>query len=231
MLKANLIAMSIATTSIAISMAVTAQTPSNFDIQGNGYLQTSDTDRGTGVSGGDPIVGLELISQFDSGLYGIIDNKSRQSSTNNAGLESRVAIGYGTDLSDALSADANIANTWLLGPGDNEDFTELTAGLTYSEPNWRLRGEAILNFEEPNNTLQGEWTYTPTFDWFGFLGGGYAAFSETREDRAFASAGIGRRFETLDLSAAYHVSSVSEDELASSESDTDAFLLRLRARF
>lgn len=216
---------------VILSPALPAQTEETIDIEGSGYLQSADADRGTDISNGDPIVGFELTGQSDTGFYGVIDNKSRQSARNDAGLESRVSLGFEAELGEALSAGANIANTWLLGPGEDEDYLELTAGVEYSQLTWAFRGETILNFEDPNNTLQGEWVYTPAYQWFGFVGGGYAAFSESREDRAFANAGLGRRWRGLDLSAAYHVSSLSEDDLRGEETDTDAFVVRLRARF
>lgn len=208
-----------------------AQPQEDLDISSSGYIQSSDVDRGAAISGGDPIVGLEIVGALDSGLYGLADSKSRQTTDRNAGLESRLGIGYATDFSNDLSGNINAANTWLLGPGDNEDFFEITGGMTYSQPSWQLRGEAILDFEGPDSTLQGEWMYTPAYEWFGFIGGGFAAFAEDREDRVFASGGLGRRWQQLDVTAAYHTSSLSKDELSGIETDPDQFLLRLRVRY
>lgn len=220
-------------TGIVLGTSAAAQTANMIEIQGSGYLQSADVDRGADISGGDPIVGFELRGQSDTGFFGVLDNKSRQSDRNDAGLESRATVGYSAALTEAVSAQANIANTWLFGSGEdeNEDYLELTTGMEYSQPEWAFRAEAIFDFDEPNNTLQGEWVYTPTYQWFGFMGAGYAAFSDSRENRAFANAGLGRRWQGLDFSAAYHVSSLSGDELSGNETSTDAFVLRMRARF
>ncbi len=200
-------------------------------LSAEGYMQTSDVDRGVGISDGEPIIGFAVTGQHSSGVFGAIDSKSRQSSTSDQGLETRLAAGYRYQANADLGLDVSASNTWLTGPGPTSDFTEFTVGATYATSTWQLRTEGIFDFSEPNNTLQGEWTYAPSFRWFGFVGAGYAAYSEAREDRLFGNAGVGRRWDEFDLSLAYHVSSLSEDDLTGAETDTDDLILRLRARF